>query len=407
MTEMHHSARTASTRSETLCKSTKPGKSGILRKSRALNDPGPRPEPSAARRRTFSVLLGAVFCLFLSGPAFAEPKTFEKEYTYQAGDDDSKNSSRVCALREVKRLILEEIGAYLESKTEVKDFQLTSDQVVMFTAGVVRTEVLAEKWDGRVFYLKARVAADPDEVARSIDRLRRDGEKTRELEDLRKNVAALMAENDRLKHEMASASDADKDAIAAAYEKNVGELNALEWFERGYASEIAGNCREAIKAYDRAIRLSADYAPAYNNRGKCYARLGDYARAAKDLDRAVALGPGIATIRYNRGNVNSRLGRHKRALADFSDAVALDPNFAMAYNNRGNVYVRLRDHQRALADFDKAVSLDPNFAAAYYNRGNMYDRLGNRQQAIQDLATAARLGHRKADEALRRRGIRL
>jgi hypothetical protein len=37
----------------------------------------------------------------------------------------------------------------------------------------------------------------------------------------------------------------------------------------------------------------------------------------------------------------------------------------------------------------------------------MYDRLGNRQQAIQDLATAARLGHRKADEALRRRGIRL
>jgi tetratricopeptide (TPR) repeat protein len=336
----------------------------------------------------------------------AEPKTFEREYTYQAGDDDSKNSSRACALREVKRLILEEIGVYLETKTEVKDFQLTGDQVVMFTAGIVKTEVLAEKWDGRLFYLKARVAADPDEVARSIDRLRKDVEKTRELEDLRKNVAALVAENDRLKREMASASDADKGAVAAAYEKNVGALNALEWFERGYASEMAGNCREAIKAYDKAIRLSADYAPAYNNRGKCYARLGDYARAAKDLDRAVALGPGIATIRYNRGNVNNRLGRYRRALADFNDAVSLDPNFAMAYNNRGNLYFRLRDYQRALADFDKAVSLDPNFAAAYYNRGNAYDRLGNRQQAIQDLITAAKQGHGGAGNALKTKGIR-
>jgi len=42
--------------------------------------------------------------------ADAEIKTFVKEYTYHAGDEDSRNSSRTIALREVKRLLLEELG---------------------------------------------------------------------------------------------------------------------------------------------------------------------------------------------------------------------------------------------------------------------------------------------------------
>lgn len=356
-------------------------------------------------RRMATVLIGAALGLFLYGPANAETRTFEREYTYQAGDDDSRNSSRACAMREVKRLILEEIGVYLEAKTEVKDFRMTNDQVVMYTAGIVSTEVLAEKWDGSLFYLKARVAADPDEIARSIDRLRKDVEKTRELEDLRKNVSALLAENERLKGALASSDDKVKGPALAAYQKNMGALNALDWFEKGYTSEMAGDFREAIKAYDMAISINPAYAPAYNNRGKCYARLGDYTRAARDLDRAVALGPNIATIRYNRGNLNNRLGRYQRALADFNHAVSLDPRFAQAFNNRGNVYVRLHDYQRALADFDKAVSLDPGFTAAYYNRGNTQDRLGNRQQAIQDLVTAARQGSISAGKALKARGI--
>lgn len=51
-------------------------------------------------------------------PAFAETVTFTKEYTYQASDFDSRNSSRTIALEMVKRLLLEELGTYLVSETE-------------------------------------------------------------------------------------------------------------------------------------------------------------------------------------------------------------------------------------------------------------------------------------------------
>jgi hypothetical protein len=95
-------------------------------------------------------------------------KVFTEEYTYQASEYDSKVTCRTLALEQVKRLLLEKIGTYLESESEVKGFQLTKDQVVTLTAGIVSAEVMDEKWDGRTYYLKARITASPENVAKSI-----------------------------------------------------------------------------------------------------------------------------------------------------------------------------------------------------------------------------------------------
>ena len=98
--------------------------------------------------------------LVFSSLGVAETKTFVKEYTYQASEADTKLSSRVIALEQVKRLLLEELGTYLESETEVKNFQLTKNQIVILTAGIVRAEIIEERWDGKTYYLKAKIAAD-------------------------------------------------------------------------------------------------------------------------------------------------------------------------------------------------------------------------------------------------------
>ncbi len=351
------------------------------------------------------ILIMLLQCFILSCPAFAERKTFEKEYTYQAGDDDSKISSRTIALREVKRLILEELGTYLESRTEVKAFQLTRDEVITLSAGIVSTEIIDEKWDGRTYYLKAKVAADPDDVIKAIDRLRKDSEKTGELEEMRRSMGVLLKENEKLKQELTLVKDVKKQVTLAAYEKNIRALSAMEWFERGYARDVSGDCGEAVRAYGKAIQLYPEYAPAYNNRGKCYARLGYYGRAVQDFDNAIALNPGLAITHYNRGNAYNRLGNYRQAITDFDRAISLGPGFAPAYNNRGNVYNRLGNYRQAITDFNRAISLDPGFATAYYNRGNTYDKIGYRQQAVADLIRAARQGHENAGSALRARGV--
>lgn len=129
-------------------------------------------------------LTSLIFTLFfIPHLASAETKTFIKEYTYQASELDSKASSRTIALEQVKRLLLEELGSYLESKTEVKNFKLSKDKITALSAGIVQTQIIAEKWDGKNYWLKALIKADPENIAKSIDILRKDQRKTEDQEE--------------------------------------------------------------------------------------------------------------------------------------------------------------------------------------------------------------------------------
>jgi exonuclease VII large subunit len=181
------------------------------------------------------IVLVFISCFILNVVSVsAETKTFIKEYTYQAGDEDSKNSCRVIALREVKRLLLEELGTYLKSETEVKNFQLTKDQIITLTAGIVGTELIEDKWDGKTYWLKAKISANPENVTKAINTLRKDREKVEELEELRKKSEELLKENERLSKELKTAmGNAQKD-LSRAYKQNIDNLSATEWFERGY-----------------------------------------------------------------------------------------------------------------------------------------------------------------------------
>ena len=160
-----------------------------------------------------NLILLAILISLLPYSAFAEAKVFLEEYNYQASEADSKLSSRVIALEQVKRLLLEKLGIYLESETKVKNFRLTKDQIVTLTAGIVSAEIMDEKWDGKTYYLKAKIEADPQEVIKSLDLLRKDHQKSKELEEMRKKAEEALREVERLKTESASAKDESRKNI--------------------------------------------------------------------------------------------------------------------------------------------------------------------------------------------------
>src|SRR5208337_2892225 len=196
--------------------------------------------------RHYSIVPSIAFLLFIVSPAFAETVTFTKEYTYQASDFDSRNSSRTLALETVKRLLLEELGTYLISETEVKDMRLTKEQITTYSAGIVSAEIIDEKWDGKSYCLKAKVSADSQDVEKALKKLVEDKYKTQELEETTKKAEELTKENQRLRRELeagAKSNKPDKEAEATnikAYEKTVRGLNAFEWFRKGYEAGNAG-----------------------------------------------------------------------------------------------------------------------------------------------------------------------
>ncbi|MEW6740410.1 MAG: hypothetical protein AB1325_10975 [Nitrospirota bacterium] len=186
------------------------------------------------------IFLACVLVIFLSaGLSHAEKVTFVKEYTYQASELDSKHSSRTISLEMVKRLLLEEFGTYLISETEVKNMQLTKDQVTTYSAGIVSAEVIEEKWDGKTYWLKAKVSADPIEAQKTLKKIIDDKYKAKELEESRKKAEELVKENERLRKELEALAKAKKRDVKIEakkiedYERTIKKLDSIEWYRKG------------------------------------------------------------------------------------------------------------------------------------------------------------------------------
>src|SRR4051812_34868779 len=101
--------------------------------------------------------------------------------------------------------------------------------------------------------------------------------------------------------------------------------------------------QDAVRARDEAIRL-------YN--------AGRDREALAAFDAAIRLDPEAAPTRRYRGALLSRLGQHEQALLDLGKAIELDPKDAGAYKDRGGVYNRLGAYAQALRDLDESLRLD-------------------------------------------------
>ena len=343
-----------------------------------------------------SVLFLILSFLLLANSSFAETKTFIKEYTYQASEMDSKASCRVIALELVKRLLLEEIGTYLESHTEVKDFQLTKDHITVLTAGIVRAEILDESWDGNTlkYRLKAEIIADPDSIIKSIDRIRNDQKKTKELEDVRKKADQAMEEIERLNKDL-SATHADLDKMKQ-YNKAVNKLSATDWFRMAQEEDnkYKPNKELIISYYEKAISLDPEYADAYfwlatlYHIDKALFLAEGYTRQSY-LDKAIAAYE--KAIEYNKDEKHKKsyysclAGAYKargfldKAIAALKKAILLekdDDSLASDYRSLGYAYEKKKDFKNAITAFKKAVDLKPS--------GINYDALGDSYQKIND-----------------------
>jgi tetratricopeptide (TPR) repeat protein len=336
-----------------------------------------------------------ILLLILTNVASAENVTFIKEYTYMASDIDSKVSSRAIALEQVKRALLDQLGTYLISETEVKNYQITKDQVTTLTAGIVSAEIVDEKWDGRTYYLKAKIAADPKEIAKSVDALKNDVQKSKELSDSKKMAGEAMREVERLKTELELVkSDPKKQGEYASAIKN---LTAADWFDKGFALFLSGNLQASINAYDNAIKMNPQDAKAYSYRGGSYLNFGNMPQAIRDFDKAVELSPQDAGAYYNRGSAYHVLKNEQQSIKDLDKAIELNPQFEQAYNNRGAVYYALGNERQAIKDLSRSIDLNPDSAQTFKNRGVAHDALGNMHQAIKDYNKAIELSPQNAE----------
>lgn len=386
---------------------------------------------------SYLLVFSMVFLLSVTATS-AKTVTYIKEYTYQASEVDSKVSSRTIALELVKRLLLEELGTYLFSETTVKDFALTKDQISSLTAGIVMTVILEEKWDGKSYFLKAKITTDTDELVRSIDHIRKNQEQSKNWEEMTKKTEEALKEIEKLKKEIGK-GEGEK-ISQEKYAKAVNELNAMDWFKKGYVLRYsAKNNQEAMKAFDKAIEIDPNYAKAYAGRAAVYNEWRQCQKALRESEQAIKLDPNLAWGFNCRGFAHTGLMNYQQAIQDFNKALELDPKYAWPYCNRTWAYFMLKNYHQALEDankatelvpglpygyfhrgralasltnfqdaikdFDKAIKFDPMFSWPFLHRGYVFLKLNETKRALEDFKRAASLGNRQTEGYLKKKGI--
>lgn len=359
------------------------------------------------RSRLCAVVMLVVWGAMVSA-AWAKPVEFVREYSYLAGEADSKLSCRIIALEQVKRLLLEELGTYLISNTIVNDARLTRDEIVTYTAGAVVTVILAERWDGQTYFLKAKIKADADEVARSIAFIRQDQEKTSELEKLRKQANDSLREIERLKQQLAMAQQPTTAAdtsqtIRRTYEKTIREISATEFLEQGAAYRNNRQYEQAITAFQHAGKLAPDWARPYLGKGVALLRLKQYQRAQQAFAQALAVEPDNAVALSFCGVAQYMNGRKEAGAKQITLAFDKASDDPVVLVNRGWLHLMQHESARSVELFSKVLALqEMKNPRAFYFRGLAYRQLGERDRAKYDLEQAAQLGEPDAADVLQR-----
>ena len=143
--------------------------------------------------------------------------------------------------------------------------------------------------------------------------------------------------------------------------------------------------QDAIDTYKIAIRLDANYAPAYGGLGDAYFNSGNADQALAAYKEQARLAPNDADAQYDLGFFYNAMGRHGEAFAPLVKATNLDPNFAEAFYGLGYAYLRGAEFEKSVGFLKSAIRIKPDYGDAYYGLGQAYAKMGKADLANEQV----------------------
>jgi TPR repeat protein len=230
-------------------------------------------------------------------PVKAAIQTFTATHTYVLGDDDSRNSARQKCLAEAKRKILEQVGVYLESHSELlasaqsgtagstKSSQMTSEErqqmterMTTLTAAIMKTEVVKEEFGdvhGRLqMTLTVKADVDPDDIQRQLAAKRADQgvrkqvkEQEQRIEELETQLRAMqdrrsLGENQRGGSKQSTQSTDDLEVYFIRDLASEGHANAQAYLGLMYVTGKHKSYSDAVVWFRKAAAQGNGYGQA-------------------------------------------------------------------------------------------------------------------------------------------------
>jgi tetratricopeptide (TPR) repeat protein len=180
------------------------------------------------------------------------------------------------------------------------------DAIQMFTRATEIKPDFADAWYGR-----SQVYLTKGDFAKAIADIEKYGQLSPKTEVDRIQASLGMAYAGAGQHERA----------LEAFEKAIqAKADPEHYFRKGNSLAPLGRMKEAIEAYNAALKINPNYTDAINNTGNAYASMGKFPEALAAFDKAIQLKPDAPNYRCNRGMAKNAAGDRAGACADWQQA---------------------------------------------------------------------------------------
>jgi tetratricopeptide (TPR) repeat protein len=165
----------------------------------------------------------------------------------------------------------------------------------------------------------------------------------------------------------------------------------------GMQLQGAGQVREAIGQYERALYLYPDYADAHANLGDAMLQSGRIQEAVAQYEQAERLNPDLAEAHYSLGLTLVEQGKLQEAIGRYEQTLRVKPDVAEAHYNLGMVLEQAGRTPEAIEHYEQALRIRPDFVQAECNWGRALLRTGKVQEAIGHYERALRINPEDAE----------
>lgn len=131
----------------------------------------------------------------------------------------------------------------------------------------------------------------------------------------------------------------------------------MQQVEAGMTHFHAGQYEQARAAFDYALALDPNCAPAWNAIGRVNYHIGTPEKAIAAYERAIAIDPHFDHAYYGIGILlSAKLGKYDEAITAFQRGLAANPNESYLANAIHSTHARMGRFKEAIAGFEQSLA---------------------------------------------------
>ncbi|MBU1183778.1 MAG: hypothetical protein KJ663_01195 [Proteobacteria bacterium] len=201
----------------------------------------------------FISLLFIIIFLSFSSSAYSASESVFASYKYTMGDNDTKNDAKRICFLEAKRLAIEKAGTYIESSTEIKNFNLTRDEIKTFAGAIVKVEIASEEikfvGENQIIFMTVKADVDIGSFRERVKQIKSDRELEKKVIDQQRQLQGL---EDNLKKLQQQLTTKNIDEVVTLRKERVEAFGKMDELEK-VKFDIKSKAKTAIQNLERGM----------------------------------------------------------------------------------------------------------------------------------------------------------